>query len=133
MALHGGRPQDQREAAIETFKKGDVDILVCTNVAGRGIDIRGITHVVNYDMPKDIQTYTHRIGRTGRGGDKGESTSFLTPEDEDIYYDLKKMLQMSDCSVPHELARHPAAQQKPGTVGYKPRTNIVFKAWKKKK
>lgn len=62
IALHGGKSQDIRESALESFKAGDYDILVATDVVGRGLDVKGVTAVINFDMPKDIQTYTHRIG-----------------------------------------------------------------------
>ena len=89
------------------------EILVATDIAGRGIDIQGVEHVINYDMPKDIESYTHRIGRTGRAGKKGVSTTFITGEGLEkngVLYDLKVMLQNCKQMVPNELARHPAAQ-----------------------
>jgi len=79
--LHAGRSQHQREAAIDSYRQGKYDVLVATDVAGRGIDIKGVTHVINFDMPKSIEDYTHRIGRTGRMGQNGLATSFLTNED----------------------------------------------------
>jgi ATP-dependent RNA helicase DDX23/PRP28 len=74
-------------------------------VAGRGIDVPNVSLVVNYDMAKDIQSYTHRIGRTGRAGKSGVAITFLTPEDTAVYYDLKQMLSASG-RCPSELARH---------------------------
>ena len=74
-ALHGGKQQDQREAAIAQLKSGAKDILIATDVAGRGLDIKDVSHVINYDMSKNIEQYTHRIGRTGRAGKTGSSTS----------------------------------------------------------
>eukprot|EP01090_Pellita_catalonica_P019502 TRINITY_DN6668_c0_g1_i1.p1 TRINITY_DN6668_c0_g1~~TRINITY_DN6668_c0_g1_i1.p1 ORF type:complete len:593 (+),score=126.03 TRINITY_DN6668_c0_g1_i1:43-1821(+) len=114
--LHAGRSQDNRERAMRGFRKGKYDILVATDVAGRGIDVKGVTHVINYDMPKTIEDYTHRIGRTGRAGTKGVSISFITAEDTDIMYDLKNLLLTFDHPVPAELANHPSSQQKPGTI-----------------
>ena len=78
-----------------------------------GIDIEGVEHVINYDMPKDIESYTHRIGRTGRAGKKGIATSFITGEGAEqngVLHDLKLMLQKCGQQVPPELAKHPAAQ-----------------------
>lgn len=75
------------------------------DVAGRGIDVPNVSLVVNYDMAKDIQAYTHRIGRTGRAGKSGVAITFLTPEDAPVYYDLKQMLAASG-KCPPELARH---------------------------
>jgi len=111
--IHSGKDQATRELAIEGFKSGEYEILVATDIAGRGIDIQGVEHVINYDMPKDIESYTHRIGRTGRAGRKGVSTSFITGEGVEqngVLYDLKMMLKECKQSVPPELDRHPAAQ-----------------------
>jgi len=116
VALHSGRMQSQREAALEGFRSGQYDVLVATDVACRGIDVRGVTHVINFDMPGDIQTYSHRIGRTGRMGEEGKSTSFLTNEDADIMFDLRNTLLVTDNEVPPELAQHEAAQSKPGSL-----------------
>eukprot|EP00347_Sterkiella_histriomuscorum_P020962 403335789 len=113
-ALHGSRTQEQREQALNSLKKGSLDILVCTNVAARGLDIDCVTHVINYHAPSNIVDYIHRIGRTGRAGKKGMATTFLTPGDEGIYYDLKKFLQDNDQHVPAELANHNAAKFKGG-------------------
>lgn len=115
-SLHAGRVQEQRELAMEGFRAGRYDVLVATDVAGRGIDVKGVTHVINYDMPKSIEDYTHRIGRTGRAGESGLATSFITNEDTDIMYDLKAMLQNTGNVVPNELAKHPSSQHKSGTV-----------------
>uniref|UniRef100_A0A7S1H9J5 RNA helicase n=2 Tax=Hemiselmis andersenii TaxID=464988 RepID=A0A7S1H9J5_HEMAN len=114
--LHGGKTQDQRESALDDFKSGVYDIIICTDVAGRGIDISGVEHVINYDCPKNIEDYTHRIGRTGRAGKTGVATSFLTPEDTHIYYDLKNKLQESDQPVPREILSNPASTTAPGDV-----------------
>lgn len=93
-----------------------------TDVAGRGIDVKGVTHVINYDMAKSIADYTHRIGRTGRAGMKGVAVSFITNDDADLFYDLKQMLQASGNPVPNELAHHPAAKIKPGAAGTQGKT-----------
>ena len=80
-ALHGDIPQGQREKILSRFRAGKTRILVATDVAARGIDIEGITHVVNYSIPYDGPTYTHRIGRTGRAGAKGTAVSFIRPNE----------------------------------------------------
>lgn len=110
--IHSGKDQATRELAIEGFKSGEFEILVATDIAGRGIDVQGVEHVINYDMPKDIESYTHRIGRTGRAGRSGVATTFVTGEgvEENALYDLKIMLQKCGQTVPPELDRHPAAQ-----------------------
>ena len=112
-SIHGGKGQDAREAALSGFKRGDYDILVATDVAGRGIDVKGIDLVVNYELPASIENYTHRIGRTGRAGRKGTAVSFITAEDQDIMYDLRQLLIESNNEVPPELERQKAAKIKP--------------------
>jgi len=112
-SIHGGKSQDAREAALTGFKRGDFDILVATDVAGRGIDVKGIDLVVNYELPALIENYTHRIGRTGRAGRKGTAVSFITSEDQDIMYDLRQLLIESNNEVPPELERQKAAKIKP--------------------
>ncbi|ORX55205.1 P-loop containing nucleoside triphosphate hydrolase protein [Hesseltinella vesiculosa] len=117
VTLHGGKSQEQREAALDKLKSGNAEILVATDVAGRGIDVKNVSLVVNYDMAKNIEDYTHRIGRTGRAGQSGVAITFLSNNDTDVMYDLKQMLIKSPVSrVPNELARHEAAQTKPGAI-----------------
>eukprot|EP01052_Picozoa_sp_SAG31_P001464 SAG31_NODE_49_length_30599_cov_15.615016_24_plen_139_part_00 len=129
--LHGGKMQAQREAAIEGFREGRYDVLVATNVAGRGIDIPDVQAVINYDMPNNIQDYTHRIGRTGRAGKKGLAISFLVLDkemDKAIMYDLVQMLRATNSEVPSELAHHESAKTKPGQIEQKVRRSdeMVF-------
>lgn len=120
--LHGGKGQEQRELALASLKNGSKDILVATDVAGRGIDIKNVSLVINYDMAKSIEDYTHRIGRTGRAGKHGQAISLLTKDDSHLFYDLKQLLMSSPVSsCPPELANHPDAQNKPGTVVQKKR------------
>ena len=82
IGLHGDLAQGKREKIIGSFKEGRERIVIATDVAARGLDVDGITHVVNYDLPDDTESYVHRIGRTGRMGRKGEAWSFVTREDE---------------------------------------------------
>uniref|UniRef100_A0A0K8SG94 Probable ATP-dependent RNA helicase DDX23 n=1 Tax=Lygus hesperus TaxID=30085 RepID=A0A0K8SG94_LYGHE len=115
--LHGGKGQEQREYALATLKSGGKDILVATDVAGRGIDIKDVSMVINYDMAKTIEDYTHRIGRTGRAGKTGVAVSFVTKDDSQLFYDLKQTILSSPVSTcPPELLNHPDAQHKPGAV-----------------
>uniref|UniRef100_A0AAY4ASN8 Probable ATP-dependent RNA helicase DDX23 n=1 Tax=Denticeps clupeoides TaxID=299321 RepID=A0AAY4ASN8_9TELE len=115
--LHGGKGQEQREFALSNLKAGAKDILVATDVAGRGIDIQDVSMVLNYDMAKNIEDYIHRIGRTGRAGKSGVAITFLTKEDSSVFYDLKQAILESPVSTcPPELANHPDAQHKPGTI-----------------
>lgn len=76
-SIHGDRLQREREEALADFKSGKMPILVATAVAARGLDIKGVAHVVNYDLPKSIDEYVHRVGRTGRVGNMGKATSFF--------------------------------------------------------
>lgn len=102
--LHGGKGQEQREYALASLKNGSKDILVATDVAGRGIDIKDVSMVINYDMAKTIEDYTHRIGRTGRAGKTGIAVSFLTKDDSGLFYDLKQLIMSSPISTcPPEL------------------------------
>lgn len=105
--LHGGKSQDQREAALFAVRSGKKDILVATDVAGRGIDIKNVSLVLNYDMAKNIEDYTHRIGRTGRAGKEGTAITLLTMEDAETFYDLKQtLLKSPNPIIPPELSRH---------------------------
>jgi len=79
--IHGDLSQRARISVLNNFKKGNVDILVATDVAARGIDVEGLTHVYNFDVPQDPESYVHRIGRTGRAGQKGEAITFVTPQE----------------------------------------------------
>lgn len=126
--LHGGKTQEQREVSLDGFRNKRFNCLVATDVAGRGIDIPDVAHVINYDMPGNIEMYTHRIGRTGRAGKTGIATTFLTLHDTDVFYDLKQMLVQSNSPVPPELARHEASKFKPGSIPDRPprRNDTVF-------
>jgi ATP-dependent RNA helicase RhlE len=80
--LHGDRSQSQRERALRDFKRGRVSILVATDIASRGIDVDGITHVVNFDVPRTSEDYVHRIGRTGRMNATGDALTLVSPAEE---------------------------------------------------
>ncbi|KAI5358928.1 putative ATP-dependent RNA helicase DEAD-box, Helicase superfamily 1/2, ATP-binding protein [Septoria linicola] len=113
VTLHGSKTQDQREAALKSLRDGQTEILVATDLAGRGIDVPDVSLVVNFNMATNIESYTHRIGRTGRAGKTGVSITFLGGEDHDVMYDLKQMISKSSISrLPEELRRHEAAQSK---------------------
>ena len=112
--LHGGKTQDQREAALENYKRGTFRILIATDVAGRGLDIPDVAHVVNFDMPLKIENYSHRIGRTGRAGKDGVASTLLTDSDEAMFYELREYLEQTDADIPQKLEKHPAAHAKPG-------------------
>ena len=89
-ALHGNMNQNQRNRAIAKLRTGEVQLLVATDVAARGIDVSGISHVINYDLPKVPEDYVHRIGRTGRAGAKGIAISFAAPEDRGQLRDIER-------------------------------------------
>ena len=89
-ALHGNLNQNQRNRAIAKLRTGEVQLLVATDVAARGIDVSGISHVINYDLPKVPEDYVHRIGRTGRAGAKGIAISFAAPEDRGQLRDIER-------------------------------------------
>lgn len=113
VTMHGSKTQDQREAALRSLRDGSTQILVATDLAGRGIDVPDVSLVVNFNMATNIESYTHRIGRTGRAGKTGVAVTFLGGEDHDVLYDLKQMISKSSISrLPEELRRHEAAQQK---------------------
>ena len=113
--LHGGKTQDQREAALENYKRGTFRILIATDVAGRGLDIPDVAHVVNFDMPLKIENYSHRIGRTGRAGKDGVASTLLTDSDEAMFYELREYLEQTDADIPQKLEKHPAAHAKPAS------------------
>ncbi|CUA72265.1 ATP-dependent RNA helicase DDX23/PRP28 [Rhizoctonia solani] len=111
--LHSGKNQEQREAALQALRTGEADVLVATDLAGRGIDVQDVSLVINFQMANTIEAYVHRIGRTGRAGKTGVAITFLTNDDDEVMYDLKQEISKSPISkVPPELARHEAAQQK---------------------
>ncbi len=91
-AIHGNKSQNARQRALDAFRKKDVTVLVATDVAARGIDIDGVTHVINYDMPVDPESYVHRIGRTARAGAKGIAISFCTADEIDELHDIERLL-----------------------------------------
>jgi ATP-dependent RNA helicase DDX3X len=92
-SIHGDRSQQEREAALDAFKQGKVKILVATDVASRGLDISNVRHVINYDLPHDIDDYVHRIGRTGRAGHDGFATAFFNEKNSNIASELVLLLE----------------------------------------
>ncbi|OBT45303.1 hypothetical protein VE00_03658 [Pseudogymnoascus sp. WSF 3629] len=99
-SIHGDRTQRERERALEMFRNGRCPILVATAVAARGLDIPNVTHVVNYDLPTDIDDYVHRIGRTGRAGNTGISTAFFNRGNRGVVRDLLELLKEANQEVP---------------------------------
>lgn len=102
--MHSGKSQDQRGKTLEGFRSGRHKVLVATDVVGRGIDIKGIRNVINFELPKTIEAYTHRIGRTGRAGEKGTAWSLATEADTELFESLAQMLRQCGAFVPQEIA-----------------------------
>lgn len=103
-SIHGDRTQREREKALELFKSGRAPILVATAVAARGLDIPNVTHVINFDLPGDIDDYVHRIGRTGRAGNTGVATAFFNRGNRNISRDLVDLLTEAKQEVPRFLS-----------------------------
>ncbi|WP_374967942.1 DEAD/DEAH box helicase [Terrabacter sp. BE26] len=95
MAINGDIAQNQRERTVDQLKSGKLDILVATDVAARGLDVERISHVVNYDIPTDTESYVHRIGRTGRAGRSGDAISFVTPRERHLLKAIEKATRQS--------------------------------------
>ena len=91
--IHGNRSQSQRIAALDAFKRGHSRVLVATDIAARGIDVEGVSHVVNYDVPMQPEDYVHRIGRTGRAQNEGEAYTLVTPADERMVHRIETVLK----------------------------------------
>ena len=104
-AIHGDREQCDREAALRGFKDGTISVLIATDVASRGLDVKGITHVINYDFPRDMEDYVHRVGRTGRAGKEGKAVTFFVREDWRKAGDLIGILEKACQYVPDELVK----------------------------
>merc|ERR1740121_3139607 len=101
VAIHGSLDQEERHEAIRSFKEGSKDVLIGTDVASKGLDFPAIQHVINFDMPKEIENYVHRIGRTGRCGRTGVATTFVNKnQEETILLDLKALLVEAGQNVP---------------------------------
>jgi len=102
-SIHGDRTQRERERALELFRSGKTPIMVATAVAARGLDIPNVTHVINYDLPSDIDDYVHRIGRTGRAGNTGHATAFFNRDNRNIVRDLLDLLKEANQETPQWL------------------------------
>lgn len=106
--IHGDRSQQEREQALRSFKTGATPILVATDVAARGLDIPHVAHVVNFDLPNDIDDYVHRIGRTGRAGKTGLATAFFNENNTNMAKALADLMQEANQEVPAWLTRYAA-------------------------
>jgi len=107
-AIHGNKSQNQRDRVLAGFRKGEVRTLVATDIAARGIDVEGISHVVNFDLPNVPETYVHRIGRTARAGAEGIAISLCDAEEVASLRDIEKLIRMSIPAVNHSSSLQPA-------------------------
>jgi len=102
-AIHGNKSQTQRTRALQDFKMGRVRVLVATDIAARGIDIDDISHVINYDLPNEPESYVHRIGRTARAGKAGTAYSFCAADERNYLRDIEKLIHASIQPVAHQF------------------------------
>ncbi|KAB5536439.1 P-loop containing nucleoside triphosphate hydrolase protein [Coniochaeta sp. 2T2.1] len=112
MSLHGGKDQSDRDSTISDFKAGICPILIATSVAARGLDVKQLKLVINYDAPNHMEDYVHRAGRTGRAGNTGTAVTFVTPEQEDSAVGIAKALEQSGQPVPERLLEMAKAHKK---------------------
>jgi ATP-dependent RNA helicase RhlE len=118
-AIHGNKSQNNRERALAGFKAGKILVLVATDIAARGIDVDGVSHVVNYDLPHVPESYVHRIGRTARAGADGSAIAFCTPEDRGLLRDIEKTIRAQVPAIEHALGLKGVSQLAPN-FGWNP-------------
>lgn len=116
-AIHGDKVQMERERALKSFKSGFTPVLVATDVAARGLDIPHVAHVINFDLPKDIDDYVHRIGRTGRAGKSGLATAFFSEKNMPLAKPLVELMQEAKQEVPPWLAQYAETSSAYGSGG----------------
>jgi len=122
-AIHGNKSQNRRESVLAAFRKGEVRTLVATDIAARGIDVDGISHVVNFDLPNVPETYVHRIGRTARAGAEGVAISLCDGEEAAFLRDIEKLIRMSipaTGSLPRQARPSPGRTAQPRPSGRQP-------------
>jgi ATP-dependent RNA helicase RhlE len=117
-AIHGNKSQAQRTMALNAFRKGEIRILVATDIAARGIDVSGVSHVFNYDMPNVPEQYVHRIGRTARAGAEGIAISLVAGEEKGWLRQIEKLtrVQLTPMSLPADFLAIKAALPKPAPM-----------------
>lgn len=132
--IHGDLSQAKRISVLRKFKEGSIDVLVATDVAARGLDISGVTHVYNFDIPQDPESYVHRIGRTGRAGKTGVAMTFINPREKSYLHVVerttkKKMERMDAPTLDEALeGQQKAVMEK----SCKPSRKTILKAIKKR-
>ncbi|KAJ3158714.1 pre-mRNA processing RNA-helicase [Geranomyces michiganensis] len=104
-SLHGGKDQSDRDSTITDFKTGTTNVLIATSVAARGLDVKQLKVVINYECPNHMEDYVHRVGRTGRAGNKGTAYTFITPDQDKFAVDIIKALTMSEVPIPEDLQK----------------------------
>jgi len=113
-AIHGNKSQGARQRALKRFRAGDARVLVATDIAARGIDVDGVTHVINYELPNEPESYVHRIGRTARAGAGGEAVSFCDPTERSYLRDIERLIRRRLTVVGEEPGQAPTeARRKP--------------------
>ena len=149
-AIHGNKSQGQRQRALDAFRKGDRPVLIATDIAARGIDIREVEVVVNYDLPNVPEAYVHRIGRTARAGASGFAVAFCSPEEQKLLRDIERVIKMKipakmadGSAVPavyRSIERTKPTHHRPGSrngsvtgKGEKPHGNPNKKPWHKRR
>ena len=105
MSIHGGKDQIDRDSAIDDFKAGAIPIMIATSVAARGLDVKQLKLVINYDVPNHMEDYVHRCGRTGRAGNKGTAVTFITEEQERFCVDIVKAMKQSGANIPEDIQK----------------------------
>ena len=93
LKLHSDVNQSKRERIMKSFRNADIQYLIATDVAARGIDVTGVTHIYNYDIPETVETYIHRIGRTGRAGEKGYTCLFIDPKNQNMLEEIENTIK----------------------------------------
>ena len=113
-AIHGNKAQNARQRALNAFRNGQVRVLVATDIVARGIDVPGVSHVINYDLPDEPESYVHRIGRTGRNGADGIAVTLCAPDEIKKLRAVEKVIRQTLLAHPAEnrQARRPAAPPK---------------------
>ena len=112
-AIHGNKSQGQRERALAAFRNGSVTTLIATDIAARGIDVSGISHVINYDLPNVPETYVHRIGRTARAGTSGIAISLVSADETPFLRSIERLIKLDIPATGERAEERPAPSQKP--------------------
>lgn len=136
-SIHGDKTQNLRQEALQKFKNGDVNILIATDVAARGIDIKNVDAVINFDLPNISETYVHRIGRTGRAGKKGVAFSFCSADEKDYVISIQKLINkhieiVEEHPYPLDPKAKPEVHKKKGSKYKKGRKSEASKKKKKR-